>query len=237
MILVFHLCISLVHYRRVLIGLIATSKRKPGTVAAAVIEEKRTALSRKIARWRLLQAVYMPVVAADLLGVNVSSETPELQDLQLPSALAVAMRAQLLTEHDLLRKEFRLRIAQADDALDALRRVLALRNAVYGYKQVNLVGQRDGTRAHTLLSRLNDKRVACASRYRAVRSALVALNFDGPWKDRLKPLLESDIKGPTGDDDDGTALPNRSVLGEGTRTLSWIWKVSTGDVPSAGNVF
>lgn len=216
-----------------------TSKKKPGTVAAAIIEEKRTALSRKIGRWRILQAAYMPLVAMEQQDIQVSADTPEQTALNMPSSLTSVQRDALPATHDLLRKEFRLRLAQADDALDALRRVLSLRNAVYGFKRMNLVGQRDGTRAHSLLSRLNDKKTACAQRYRAAYGALLGLNIDGTWRERLKPLLEADIKGPTGEDDDGTTKPKRTdVLGEGKKgvKITWIWTVGIDKdaVPSGG---
>lgn len=141
------LTIALSSFRRSFNSLVKTSKANPGTVEAAVIEERRTTLARKINHWRVIQSIYMPVVALIAPPDATPSEHVHLQDLHFPSSLTQVQRNSLNPVHGLLMKEWRLRNAQAEDSIATVKRILAVRKKVYGFKASNLVGQRDGTRA------------------------------------------------------------------------------------------
>jgi hypothetical protein len=75
--------------------------------------------------------------------------------------------------------------------------------------------QRAGTRARGLINRFHEKTMRCANRYRAAYSALVALDPGRIWNTRLRPLGDADIRPPRKGDDEA----------EGTRELSWIWRI------------
>jgi hypothetical protein len=113
--------------------------------------------------------------------------------------------------------EKRLRLAQANDALDDLRRQLRVTMGLGHYKNTQVgASQRVSTRARSLIGRFKDKTSRCAERYRAAHSALLSLDPNGDWKNRLRILKDEDIKGPRRGEDEA----------EGTRELSWIWHVA-----------
>lgn len=199
-------------------------------MSAAVIEEKRGQLARKVQRWRLTQAAYMPSVAV-LLQALTASGNPEFDSLFLPSYLTDAQRLELPRAHHLADKERRLRLAQAEDALSSLKKALGVRHAVYGLKKTNVVGQKECTRARSLLNALNEKISLTADRYRAAWTALGQLDPGGSWDDRLQELLPKHVKGPTGADDDGKP---QDPLGDGKRTLPWIWATVLNNEELAG---
>lgn len=80
-------------------------------------------------------------------------EKPEATNLWLPSAMPRDLWLTGCTP-GLLDKEKRLRLAEAEDSLSALRRQLRIMNGVFNYKKshVSGSGQRANTRARTLMS-------------------------------------------------------------------------------------
>jgi hypothetical protein len=144
-------------------------------------------------------------------------EPAELKPLYLPSSLPQYLR-QLPDILPLVDKEYRLRIAQADDSLADIRRQRRIVSGLWQFKKVNIdgAGNRASTRMQTLYSRFNLRTQRCASRYRAARCALLAIDPDGLWQSRLKELKDADIRGP-GKDDDGS--------GNSRFEPSWIWLV------------
>ena len=143
------------------------------------------------------------------------STLPESVNLKLPSALGPALRGSYIL--GLAETEQRLRLAQAHDSLDDLRRQLRITMGLRHYKNTQVgASQQTSTRARNLIGRFNDKTSRCAERYRAARSALVSLNPDGDWTNRLRILRNGDIKGPGREEDEA----------EGTWELSWIWRVN-----------
>jgi hypothetical protein len=156
------------------------------------------------------------------------TEKPESIKLWLPSSLPPGLRESGCV-NGLVGKERRLRLAEADDALVALRRQLRITTGVFNYKKTHVsgTGQKANTRARTLLSQLTTKTRLIADRYRAARKALAILDPNGDWQRRLLPLRSEDIRGPTRTDDDES---------EGKRELSWIW-VTKSSVPVEGDEF
>jgi hypothetical protein len=152
----------------------------------------------------------------DALLADQDSEKPELTKLWLPSALPSGLR-ETGCIGGLLDKERRLRLAEADDALVALRRQLRITTGVFNYKKTHVsgTGQKANTRARTLLTQLTTKTKLFADRYRAARKALSTLDPAGDWLRRLLPLRGEDIRGPGRGEDEES---------EGRRQLSWIWQ-------------
>jgi hypothetical protein len=150
----------------------------------------------------------------DAMPTEQDTEMPEAIPLWLPSSLPSRLRESGCVD-GLVEKERRLRLAEADDALVALRRQLRITTGVFNYKKTHVsgTGQKSNTRARTLLSQLTAKTKLFADRYRAARKALSTLDPDGDWRRRLLPLRPEDIRGPTRQDDES----------EGRRELTWIW--------------
>jgi hypothetical protein len=197
------------------------------------MERRRATLSDRIETWRSIQTLYMPGVTqlrqingtrTDAMPAEQDNEMPESTELWLPSSLPSGLRESGCID-GLVEKERRLRLAEADDALVALRRQLRITTGVFNYKKTHVsgTGQKSNTRARTLLSHLTAKTKMFADRYRAARKALTTLDPNGDWQHRLRPLRPDDIRGPTRQDDDES---------EGRRELTWIWLVGRTQVPA-----
>jgi hypothetical protein len=145
---------------------------------------------------------------------------PELIPLYLPSALPASSHATL--NADFFEKEARLRVAQADDALAELKKLLRITMGLWDYKHTQLgLSQGAGTRARTMISRFRDKINRCADRYRAAYLALKILDPNGDWIHRLLELTAADVRPPRRD--------KEKRVTEGKHVLSWIWIVQHGD--------
>ncbi|TDL14293.1 hypothetical protein BD410DRAFT_846162 [Rickenella mellea] len=151
--------------------------------------------------------IYMPGVSASLQDRNPSDEdtsepgNSELSKLFLPSSFPVAQQSAVLP--GLAEKEYRLRLAQAEDCLRQLRRHLRVRSTLWQYKKSSI--QR------------------YARKYRAARAALHVLDPNGAWVERFKVLNSEDIRGPQRDD--GNHLDRGLQESEGRRDFTWIWLV------------
>jgi hypothetical protein len=206
----------------------AEAKKKLSTQEASNLLDKRNALRRHIEKWQEVQSLYMPG-AVQPSSSSGFFERPETIPLQLPSGLPAACR--LMLPGGLVQKELRMRIAQADDALAELRKMLRVSMGLsyYKYSQVGF-GQRPGTRARTLAQRYWMKVTRCANRYRAARSALVILNPMHNSLIRLQPLDDRDVRKPGRSKDDESESE-----GEGVRELSWIWMVQRDSLQGAAD--
>jgi hypothetical protein len=212
-------------------------KRGQGLYVEGAMEQRRATLCDRIESWRSIQPLYMPGIIqlcqtnptrTNAMPTDQDAEKPEAIKLWLPSSLPVGLRATGCIS-GLVDKECRLRLAEANDALVALRRQLRITSGVFNYKKTHVsgTGQRANTRARTLLSQLTTKTRLIADRYRAARNALSVLDPNGNWQRRLLPLRSEDIRAPTMTDDD---------VSEGRRELSWIW-VTGNSVPIEGDEF
>jgi hypothetical protein len=187
-------------------------------VGSAEIEEKRNLLRRRIQSWIEVRNIYVPALADDRetspSAASNAHIAPELIPLKLPSSMTPALRSTCY--QGLADIERRLRLAQAEDALYDLRKQLRITLGLTLYKTTQVgPSQRAGTRARALISRFRDKTMRCADRYRGAYSALTALDFGGEWCQRFRQLVDTDIRPPRKGDDEA----------EGTRALSWIWRV------------
>ena len=182
------------------------------------IEEWRNVLRWRIQAWIEVRRIYIPALADDqdssISAASATRTTPESVPLKLPSSMTPALRSTCF--QGLADIERRLRVAQADDCLSELRKQLRITMGLHHYKNTQIgPSQRAGTRARGLINRFQEKTKRCADRYRAALSAVTALDPGGEWSSRLRPLADTDIRLPRKGDDEA----------EGTRELSWIWRV------------
>jgi hypothetical protein len=117
--------------------------------------------------------------------------------------------------------EWELRLAQAYDALSALRYNLHYLSSTYKSKDRFSRGQHDNTRSNSLIADIQSKGRSIAHRYRRAQKALVSLEGlllkDTKWKSDLQPLFDQDIQPMAVDEQQSTS--------EGRRTNSWLWSV------------
>ena len=183
---------------------------------AAELQEKRNVLQHRITTWIDAAKTYAPTLF-DLVEGDTPQGHSESFPLRLPSSFPTGARA-VVYPVQLINIEQRLRLAQAEDSLNELRRLLRVSMGLWKYKTEQVgPSQRASTRARTIITRFKNKISRCANRYRAARAALIALDPNGSWKSRLRNLETKDIKGPGKDPDEA----------EGTRAISWIWTVGS----------
>jgi hypothetical protein len=148
---------------------------------------------------------------------------PETDLLYLPSQMPLGNSVL----DSLADKERRLRVAQADDALAELKRLLRITMGLWEYKYTQIgSGQGANTRTRTMITRFKTKVTRCVDRYRAARAALLKLDPTGDWIIRLRELKAEDIRAPGREEGES----------EGRRELSWIWLVQrdkTGEEPES----
>ena len=169
----------------------------------------------------------MANVASKLLSES-HSLTAEDVPLFLPSSLSANLQSTPGFSKT-LDHEIQLRVAQADDALADIRHHLRIISGLWQFKKVNIsgTGNRPNTRMRSLFNRFNHRMRQSVLRYRAARSALLAANLEGQhWKDRLKDLKDSNVRGP-GKDDFYLQEAGKATYGtsKGRFEMSWIWLV------------
>ncbi|KAH9839463.1 uncharacterized protein C8Q71DRAFT_677862, partial [Rhodofomes roseus] len=166
------------------------------------------------------QTLYMPAVAllrSREASRSTTSVNAEDLPLYLPSDIintdAVARSANLEGI------ELRLRYAQANDALEQMRRHLRARSKLYNVKDRDVRGQRYNTRSRTYINTVQDKIDADAARYRAAHKALLVLDPKDSlaWMKVLRYLGPDDVRGMK------ERLEKES---EGKRVLPWIWRTT-----------
>lgn len=197
----------------------------------ADLEEKRRILMARINQWRQVQLAYIPAVGP--LVANVTSQLLSVaqEAERIPLFLPSSLPSDLQNTTDLsksLTREVRLRFAQADDALHDIRHHLRIISGLWRFKKVNIsgTGNRPNTRMRTLFNRFNHRLKKSVLRYQAAYTALLTADSGGEWKNRLRNLQNSDIRGPGKDDfyiqEPGNRGPEPS---KGRFEISWIWLV------------
>ena len=224
--------------------LVKTAKASPHTVRRADIQERRLALISKIKLWRETQRIYMPPASILLATYELNDPLPDPNDnirtdvppLYLPSNLPSNLRAVLPPEFGLMKKELRLRTAQCEDALVELRKLLRIRGLALTQKKKNARGQKENTRARTVIGQLSNRIQLAAERYREAFEALQILDADtsSAWRSRLQRLKDEDIRamneadeeeydGNLGNKGRSQRGAKRKRKGNGYRASSWIW--------------
>ncbi|KAJ8489442.1 hypothetical protein ONZ45_g13579 [Pleurotus djamor] len=185
------------------------SIKEKTTLQAVETQEKRNALARRITAWRGLQATYMPTVPQDVTASLSPISHPERFSLQLPSHFPRS--PELLSVQSI---ETRLRIAQADDAITEIKRLLRISAGLKDYKHTQVgYGQQPNTRMRAVIARYQMKVDMASNRYRAARRALLTLDEGGDWTPRLLELKPEHVRWPSRN-------PTES---ESRREVSWIW--------------
>ncbi|KAK0471641.1 hypothetical protein IW261DRAFT_1344265 [Armillaria novae-zelandiae] len=189
------------------------------------IQQQANRISRKVDAWIEIQKVYMPKTS--LLRARDDDRRPpgvETHPTRIPLYLpSTALRLGAVDpgpKNTIINDERRLRLAQAHDTLAMLRDHLLLKSYLMIWRQRFSRGQRYGTKANTLMHRVETKISADAARYRRAYAALDAVStylHQHEWKKGLFPLKPEDISGLNSYDD---------LRSEGHRSLSWIWKTN-----------
>ena len=206
---------------------LSRTKGKKTSKQLADLEEKRSSLIRQIRIWRPVQLAYTPHVASLLPLVDTADgdglySNPESMPLYLPSSLPsdISHRPEL---KDIREAERRLREAQADDALADVRRLRRIIQGLWQFKKLNVsgTGNRPNTRMLNLYTRFDMKIRHAANRYNIAYTALKCLDPNGGWKERLKELKPSDLRGPGRDSENP-----EDAKSNGRFEPSWIWLVT-----------
>lgn len=221
---------------------------KPTALQQASFQNRRVALRKRILQVRELQAVYMPGLRSILPDPTVLDDAPDIRAenvrLYFPSDLDDLAKRDRACVNGLANTEARIRQGLACDNLHDLRRHLLTRTYLNKWRVKNVSGQRMSTRARTLQHSVDMKVIGAKTRYRRSRAALLTLRGHGSWESVLKELNDDDIRGMNErllteqekaqrqhrmamgtqtDHDVLGGVPVTGTLGEGKRTLSWIW--------------
>jgi hypothetical protein len=163
--------------------------------------ERRTALLKRIQRFREIQEVYMPgfdpknSAHLERSASSNPTSTVHVEDckLYMPSDLSDSQRRKYCPG-GLAAMEDRLRHAEASDSLETLRHQLQTRSFTNRFKVANVTGQIHNTRARETQHRIDDKVRAAELQYRRARDALLKLRGNGAWEETLKVLEKSDVR-------------------------------------------
>ncbi|KAJ7818926.1 hypothetical protein B0H13DRAFT_2132258 [Mycena leptocephala] len=210
--------------------------------------ERTSKLRRKIVSWIDVQTKFFPGLAtvreledAARARAARSQAVPGIKvsdiGLWLPSTIAAAPpRSDVLCKDDICDHEYRMRVGQAHEALDEVRRLLLVRTHQYKLKDVHARGVRANTRSNEKIAALNDRVKRAAASYRAARKALVALGRTlkrDEWQVQLRELKEDDVRGLPrarfSDPDrkkkqkEATRREAKKAKLDAERPPSWIW--------------
>ena len=137
--------------------------------------------------------------------------------LWLPSQFAKHTAGTQPIDHRLMEVEWKLRVAQACEALNQMRHHLQIRTHVFKFKDRFVRGQGANTRARDAISTIQATVNSNCDTYRVARSTLASLGhglwYSG-WESQFPLLMDSDIRGIS-DREDGQS--------EGRKQLLWIW--------------
>ncbi|KDR84201.1 hypothetical protein GALMADRAFT_56241, partial [Galerina marginata CBS 339.88] len=108
------------------------------------VQLRSNALQRKIDSWCQFQLLYCPGVATLRARATSSAITPHLTPLWLPSQI----KGQVPVDQSLVDIEWKIRQAQAFEALESIRHFLQVRAYLYKFKDRFVRGQGPNTRAN-----------------------------------------------------------------------------------------
>ncbi|KAJ7832602.1 hypothetical protein B0H13DRAFT_1914961 [Mycena leptocephala] len=208
------------------------------------IEEWRHALLVKISKFRTLQNIYMPGAARAIADAEAawdqdeSPPKPEHIQLFMPSDLAVNDVNEVLRAcvPGLVGMEAKLRVGQCDNSLVSLRARLHAKRFLIGFRNENVAGQVQATKARTLIGQVGERAESYAERYRKGHRALVFLKGTEAYP-YLRELKADNIQldGDWGDSD-AQARKKQAMIGVGRGAreprnapgtskwvMSWIW--------------
>ncbi|KAJ7493553.1 hypothetical protein FB451DRAFT_1387723 [Mycena latifolia] len=219
--------------------------------------KRRSALVKRLRAFCKLQRAYMPNVRRFLsqsqcaLWDSEAERDAEAVRLFLPSDIADARKREKACAVGLPDVEADLREAEAHEALESLRQGLCARTMMNRFRLRNATGQRALTRGQGMLRQLNMKIHKAKLRYRFARNVLAHLREHGAWERDLQVLNDVDIRALNERalteeeraqreavhdlrdvEEGGIGAYGVVALGEGRRTLSWIWYVAKKGEPT-----
>lgn len=179
--------------------------------------------------------VYIPTVT--VLRQRNLTHAISLSPFDLPLWLPSQIGTRAPFDKRLGEIEYRLRAAQAQEALGNLRRTLQLRATLYDCKDRWARGQGANTRALQAIATAQGRIRASADEYRQARTAILALApILGHNVGNLYPALDdNDIRSMTEAEPQNVPVTKAQVAkaksrqGQGRTTtfvLSWIWRVA-----------
>ncbi|KAJ7925440.1 hypothetical protein B0H13DRAFT_1600492 [Mycena leptocephala] len=212
--------------------------------------KRRTALLKRIHKFRQLQRVYMPALRGFLSdherqvvdGNGV--QPPETTRLFMPSEIANTGDRRNVCAVGLGEVEARMREGEAMEALEVVRQGLRSRTLMNRFRIKNYTGQGALTRGQGILRQINIKIHLAKVHYRYARAALLILRGHGVWEEKLRVLREEDVcalneralreeeAAQQEQLDDlartlarpaGVVVAEGLAAGEGSHMLSWIW--------------
>ncbi|PBK66203.1 hypothetical protein ARMSODRAFT_1021793 [Armillaria solidipes] len=211
--------------------------------SALDLQNKCRSLQKRIRQLRQIQASWMPCIKGKLARVRagVGLADVESHELLLPSAIEKDLR-EVGCLGGVVGIEDQLREAQCLDALSEIRNTLRMRHSLYSFRNKNIRGQRNNTRAYNNLHRLNRNCRLSVEKYQVARAALMALRGEGEWTATLRELKMEDVQSLQGsafeiDDEQEQREAQMSKkqrqelakgFGEGDRLISWIWLTEGG---------
>ncbi|KAK6997432.1 CxC2 domain-containing protein [Favolaschia claudopus] len=207
---------------------------------------RRSALLKRVNRFRNMQRVYMPELVRFLTVsqreiYDDRGRAAEAVKLFMPSELGSEVR-ETAGETGLAKIEEDMREAELSDALEELRDALRIRSGTNRFRHRNVTGQRGLTRGQGVLRQVEVRAHKAKLRYRYARNALLRLRGHGPWEKLYRVLTDEDVRGinERGWTEEEKAERERLrelgeiveggmeaagivVAGEGSHTMSWIW--------------
>lgn len=180
-------------------------------------------LVRKINAWEKYEKLYLPIVEL-LRNDGLLPNTMNEKQRDEPFNITVWLPSKFIGinftfDRRLAEIEWKLRIAEAHEALDGLRHHIQIRTHIYKCKDRFTRGQAANTRALNKIETINAKIRSNRDKYRAARSALLSLGGAlglADWQSQLPILSDSDVRGIS-EGGEGES--------DGRKKLSWIWKV------------
>jgi hypothetical protein len=166
--------------------------------------ERANKLRRKLLTWMDSQVLFMPQVALlraeedwARMKISATQSQPGIQVQHMALWLPSAIKG-VECDVELYEYEFRLREAQAHEALDDVRHQLLLRTHHYKFKDRFSRGVRANTRLQTKIKVVDERIRRMSERYRAARRALEGLGKrlkKTEWALKLLPLSAEDVRG------------------------------------------
>ncbi|TRM56317.1 hypothetical protein BD626DRAFT_575841 [Schizophyllum amplum] len=198
-----------------------------------LINNRRRSLLDKLKPFNDLLKTHIPG-APSLAQHSVVDKAidPEHLQITMPSRLP-ADAVRMSCAEGLPEKELQLRRASGRDALLGLRKKLHAKQYYIEYRNKTLTGQKQNTRARTMLATLQERIDFDAETYRASRAAILSLRNVDDDPDFPKLLAKDlQLEGELTEDDDNAARRMAAAGRQRARhihvstskhTMSWIW--------------
>ncbi|KAH8823082.1 hypothetical protein DL96DRAFT_1743418 [Flagelloscypha sp. PMI_526] len=203
------------------------------------LNERHLALLKRIKALRKLQATFSPAslqcnetAASHLQASGLPDPVPEMLSLWLPSNMPTNVRRSGCAS-GLAQMEVKLQTARVWDKLDKVRSALNAKAQVVRFRDRNVSGQKECTRAAKLIERLSQKVDLAQEAY---NDAVRCVEQLGGEKMRVMSLADVSINVEATEDARSCRLVNIAVSGSQaphrepskTRTVSWIWECQYG---------